>query len=162
MKVRFALPRVLLVASLVLGAAWALMHRDSLDGNQVQALVHGAGASGPLLLVALYMVSTVLFVPGSLFGLAGGALFGPVWGSLWNLLGAMLGASLSFLAARYIAADWVARRAGGRLGQLIAGVEAEGWRFIAFVRLVPLFPFNLLNYALGLTRIPFGQGRLHE
>jgi hypothetical protein len=49
----------------------------------------------------------------------------------------------------------VARKAGGRAKQLIDGVEQEGWRFVAFVRLVPLFPFNLLNYALGLTRIPF-------
>ena len=65
-----------------------------------------------------------------------------------------MGATLAFLAARYLAADWVRRKAGGRLDRLIAGVEAEGWRFVAFVRLVPLFPFNLLNYALGLTRIP--------
>ena len=55
--------------------------------------------------------------------------------------------------ARYVASDWVTRRAGGRLQQLIEGVEEEGWRFVAFVRLVPLFPFNLLNYALGLTRL---------
>jgi uncharacterized membrane protein YdjX (TVP38/TMEM64 family) len=72
---------------------------------------------------------------------------------LWNLIGATLGATLAFLAARYIAGDWVARRTGGRLNALVEGVEAEGWRFVAFVRLVPLFPFNLLNYALGLTRI---------
>jgi rhodanese-related sulfurtransferase/membrane protein DedA with SNARE-associated domain len=87
--------------------------------------------------------------------MAGGALFGPVWGTLWNLTGATLGASLAFLIARYLGADWVARRAGPRLSRLNDGVAAEGWRFIAFVRLVPLFPFNLLNYALGLTRIAF-------
>jgi uncharacterized membrane protein YdjX (TVP38/TMEM64 family) len=95
----------------------------------------------------------VAFLPGAVFGLAGGALFGPVWGSLWNLIGATLGATLAFLAARYTAGDWVARRTGARLKALVEGVEAEGWRFVAFVRLVPLFPFNLLNYALGLTRI---------
>jgi len=81
------------------------------------------------------------------------ALFGPVWGSVWNLAGATLGATLAFLIARYVASDWVAHRSRGRLKGLIDGVEAEGWRFIAFVRLVPVFPFNLLNYALGLTRI---------
>lgn len=58
-----------------------------------------------------------------------------------------------FLIARYLASDWVAQKAGGRVKQLINGVEGEGWRFVAFVRLVPLFPFNFLNYALGLTRI---------
>jgi rhodanese-related sulfurtransferase/membrane protein DedA with SNARE-associated domain len=88
------------------------------------------------------------------FALAGGALFGPFWGSLWNLAGATLGATLAFLVARYIAEDWVARQAGDLLKRLIDGAEAEGWRFVAFVRLVPLFPFNLSNYVLGLTRIP--------
>ncbi len=103
--------------------------------------------------VVLYAVGAVLFLPGSIITLAGGALFGPVWGSVYNLLGATIGATLAFLAARYLASDWVARKAGGRLARLIAGVEDEGWRFVALVRLVPLFPFNLLNYALGLTRI---------
>jgi rhodanese-related sulfurtransferase/membrane protein YqaA with SNARE-associated domain len=87
--------------------------------------------------------------------LAGGALFGPVLGTVLNLTGATLGASLAFLVSRHLASDRVARKTGGRLKQLIRGVESEGWRFVAFVRLVPLFPFNLLNYALGLTRIPF-------
>ena len=62
---------------------------------------------------------------------------------------------LAFLVSRYLASDWIADKAGGRVKQLINGVEGEGWRFVAFVRLVPLFPFNLLNYALGLTRIRF-------
>jgi rhodanese-related sulfurtransferase/membrane protein DedA with SNARE-associated domain len=88
-----------------------------------------------------------------IFSLAGGALFGPFWGTLWNLTGATVGATLAFLIARYIAADWIARKTGGLLKRLIDGIDAEGWRFVAFVRLVPLFPFNLSNYALGLTRI---------
>jgi len=111
------------------------------------------GRWAPPVFIALYAAATVLFVPGSVMTLAGGALFGPLWGTLWNLIGAVLGATLAFVAARYVAADFVARRAGGRLKALVEGVEAEGWRFVAFVRLVPLFPFNLLNYALGLTRI---------
>jgi uncharacterized membrane protein YdjX (TVP38/TMEM64 family) len=92
-------------------------------------------------------------VPGSIPTLTAGVLFGPVLGSLYALAGATAGATLAFLVARHLAADWVAEKAGRRLKQLIAGVDAEGWRFVAFVRLVPLFPFNFLNYALGLTRI---------
>jgi len=98
-------------------------------------------------------VSAVFFMPGLLFTLAGGALFGPLYGTLYNLTGATIGATLAFLTARYIAHEWVAQRAGNRLRQLVRGVEEEGWRFVAFTRLVPLFPFNLLNYALGLTNI---------
>jgi len=99
----------------------------------------------------------VLFMPGSIHTVAGGALFGPLWRTLWNLSGATLGAMLAFVIARYIGSDWVARRASERLAGLIRGVEEEGWRFVAFVRLVPLFPFNLVNYAFGLTRIGFSE-----
>jgi uncharacterized membrane protein YdjX (TVP38/TMEM64 family) len=78
-----------------------------------------------------------------------------VWGTLINLSAATLGAALAFLVSRYVAGDWVRARSGGLTQRLVEGVEGEGWRFVAFTRLVPLFPFNLLNYALGLTRIPF-------
>ena len=60
---------------------------------------------------------------------------------------------MAFLVVRYLASEWIGRKAGGRLRLLIEGVEVEGWRFVNFTRLVPLFPFNPLNYALGLTRI---------
>jgi uncharacterized membrane protein YdjX (TVP38/TMEM64 family)/rhodanese-related sulfurtransferase len=149
--------RVRLVAGLALIGAvtLALMNRDRLDPAALAAWVQSAGIAGPLLFMLLYALATVLFLPGSVLTLAGGALFGPVWGTLINLTGATVGAALAFLAARYLASDWVERKAAGRLRQLMDGVEQEGWRFVAFVRLVPLFPFNLLNYALGLTRIRF-------
>jgi len=133
----------------------AVSWRDRFDMAAVQTWVEGAGVAAPLVFIAVYATATVLFLPGAAITMAGGALFGPVWGTLWNLAGATLGASLAFLIARYLGSDWVARRAGPRLSRLNEGVAAEGWRFVAFVRLVPLFPFNVLNYALGLTRIAF-------
>jgi uncharacterized membrane protein YdjX (TVP38/TMEM64 family) len=147
------LPRVVLVLAIVAAIAWFATHRSYFAAGHLEAELRAMGPWAPLAFIALYAAATVLFVPGSVMTLAGGALFGPLWGTLWNLIGAVLGATLAFLAARYVAADFVARRAGGRLKALVEGVEAEGWRFVAFVRLVPLFPFNLLNYALGLTRI---------
>ena len=156
MTPRRLVPRValaLLVAALI---AVAALNRERIDPAVLDAWIAGLGGWAPIGYVAVYALATIAFVPGTIFGLAGGALFGPVWGTVFNLLGATCGATLAFLVARYLAADWIARRAGGRLGRLIAGVEAEGWRFVAFVRLVPLFPFNLSNYALGLTRIPLG------
>lgn len=149
------LPRALIGLALLAAIAAAIVYRDRFDAAALESWVNSAGAAGPLLFMALYALATVLFLPGSVITLAGGALFGPVWGTLWNLTGATIGAALAFLVARYLGADWVARRAGPRLQNLNDGVTAEGWRFVAFVRLVPLFPFNLLNYALGLTRIPF-------
>jgi uncharacterized membrane protein YdjX (TVP38/TMEM64 family)/rhodanese-related sulfurtransferase len=147
--------RAMLGLGLLVAVGVAVALRDQFDVAALQAWVEGAGAAGPIVFMALYALATVLFLPGSVLTLAGGALFGPVWGTLWNLTGATVGAALAFLIARYLGADWVARRAGPRLSRLNDGVTAEGWRFVAFVRLVPLFPFNLLNYALGLTRIPF-------
>jgi uncharacterized membrane protein YdjX (TVP38/TMEM64 family)/rhodanese-related sulfurtransferase len=153
MNLQRALPRLILAFLLVGGIAWAIVNRQRFDVGAIEAAIHDMGAWAPLAYMGLYVIATVLFLPGSLLGLAGGALFGPVWGAIYTLIGATVGATLAFLAARYIASDWVRAKAGGRLKQLIEGVEAEGWRFVAFTRLVPLFPFNLLNYALGLTRI---------
>lgn len=146
--------RIALALALAAGLVLGLANRDVLSGDGLHRWFVDAGIWAPLAFIALYAAATVFFLPGSVLTLAAGALFGAVPGALYSLSGATLGATLAFLVARYLAADWVARRAGGRLKQLIEGVEAEGWRFVAFVRLVPLFPFNLVNYALGLTRIP--------
>ena len=148
--------RLILVVILLTGITLALVYRQHLNAdslNQLLGQVQQGGAVSALVFMLIYAVGTVFFFPGSVLTLAGGALFGPVLGTLLNLTGATLGATLAFLMARYLASDWVAARTGGRLKQLMEGVEQEGWRFVAFVRLVPLFPFNLLNYALGLTRI---------
>ena len=145
--------RIGLLLMLVAGIAVAVVYRDRFDIAALERWIQDAGIWAPLLFMAVYAVAAVLFLPGSVLTLAGGALFGPVLGTFYNLTGATIGATLAFLIARYLVSDWVAERTGGRLKQLINGVEGEGWRFVAFTRLVPLFPFNLLNYALGLTRI---------
>jgi len=157
MSMRRLLPRLALALALVATAVWAALHRDQINLATIDAWLGSLGLWAPIGYIILYALATIAFVPGAIFSLVGGALFGPLWGSLWNLLGATLGAALAFLIARYMAGDWVERKAGGFLKRLMEGVDAEGWRFIAFVRLVPLFPFNLLNYVLGLTRIPFHQ-----
>jgi uncharacterized membrane protein YdjX (TVP38/TMEM64 family) len=154
MTPRAVLPRLALGVVIAGAAIWLALNRDRLDPALIEISMQELGLWAPLGYVALFALGTVLLIPGAIFGLAGGVLFGPVWGAVLNLIGATLGATLAFLAARYLAADWVRRKAGGRLDRLIAGVEAEGWRFVAFVRLVPLVPFTLLNYALGLTHIP--------
>ena len=145
--------RYALLALLIAGIALAIVYRDAFDAAALEIWVKDAGPAGPILFMLIYALGAVFFLPGSALTLAGGALFGPVWGTLYNLTGATIGATLAFLIARYLASDWVEQKTGGHLKQLKQGVEGEGWRFVAFVRLVPLFPFNLLNYALGLTRI---------
>ncbi len=145
--------RILLLTLIVAGITAAILYRNHFDAQLLAQWIEDAGVAGPLLFILIYAVGTVVFLPGSVLTLAGGALFGPVLGTLYNLIGATIGATLAFLVARYLASDWVERKTGGRLKRLKEGVEQEGWRFVAFVRLVPLFPYNLLNYALGLTRL---------
>lgn len=125
----------------------------SVDVESFSDSIQSFGPLAWLVFMLVYAVGTVFFFPGSLLTLAGGAIFGPVLGTFLNLTSATFGAVLAFLVARYLASDWVENKAAGRLKRLKNGVENEGWRFVAFVRLVPVFPFNLLNYALGLTRI---------
>ena len=152
-RVTNRLVRLALLLVLVAGTAVAIVYRGQIDVTALEQWVRGAGAVGPIVFMLIYALGAVVFFPGSVLTLAGGALFGPVMGTFYNLTGATVGATLAFVVARYLAAQWVEQRTAGRLKQLKEGVEAEGWRFVAFVRLVPLFPFNLLNYALGLTRI---------
>ena len=149
--------RFVLLLLVITGIAVVVVYRDQLDATALESWLQNAGAAAPLVFMLVYIIGTLFFFPGSVLTLLGGALFGPVAGTFYNLTAATIGAMLSFLMARFLAADWVANKTGGRLKQLINGVENEGWRFVAFVRLVPLFPFNLLNYALGLTRISFTQ-----
>ncbi|MFV1984193.1 MAG: VTT domain-containing protein [Thiohalomonadales bacterium] len=147
------LTRLLILILIVTGITLVIMYRDQLDATALEHWVKNAGAAGPVVFMLLYAIGTILFFPGSVLTLAGGAIFGPILGTLYNLTGATFGATIAFIISRYLASDWVEQKTGGRLKQLKVGVEEEGWRFVAFVRLVPLFPFNLLNYALGLTRI---------
>jgi len=140
---------ILLLAGIVV----AIMYRDQFSAEALENWVNGFGAAGPIVFMLIYIVGTVFFLPGSVLTLAGGALFGPVMGTFYNLTAATIGAIISFIAARYLASDWVEKKAGDRVKALNEGVEADGWKYVAIVRLIPLFPFNILNYALGLTKI---------
>ncbi len=148
-----SLYKLLLLLILLCGIVWVLFNDPSLYLNSIENLIQNHGAAAPIVFILIYILATIFFFPGSLLTLLGGALFGPLWGVIYNLSGATIGAVIAFLTARYLAADWVAKQSAPRLKQLIHGVETEGWRFVAFTRLVPVFPFNLLNYALGLTKI---------
>lgn len=145
--------RMLAGAAILAGVAIAVLWRDDIDAVALQAWVAGFGPWAPAVFVCAYAVATVFFVPGLLFTLAAGALFGPWLGTLFGLLGATAGAAIAFLAARHLFGEWIVRRAPARARRVVEGVEAEGWRFVAMTRLIPFIPFNALNYALGLTRI---------
>lgn len=104
---------------------------------------------------AAYVAVTALSLPGAVvMTLAAGALFGVSVGTLLVSFASTLGATLAFLTARYLMADWVEKRFGDRLKPIHQGMEKSGARFLFTLRLVPLFPFMLINLVMGLTRIP--------
>ncbi|HWK96722.1 MAG TPA: TVP38/TMEM64 family protein [Pseudolabrys sp.] len=143
----------LVVVAAVLAMVWLFWGVTTVSALQTR--VASLGHWAPAGFILLYAISTVAGLPGGILDVVGGAVFGPVYGSLINLAGGTLGAAGAFLLARYVAADWVRRRAGPRVQKVMTSVEEDGWRFVAFVRLVPVIPYTIVNYMLGLTRIPF-------
>jgi uncharacterized membrane protein YdjX (TVP38/TMEM64 family) len=117
--------------------------------------IRGMGALAPALFIVLYIVAAVLFIPGSILTIGAGVLFGLVWGSVYVSIGATLGATAAFLVGRYFARDWVRGQLEGnrKFTAIDRAVGREGWKIVLMTRLSPVFPFNLLNYAFGLTAV---------
>ena len=113
------------------------------------------GPWGPVIFVGLYVVATVLFVPGSVLTLGAEAVFGVVLGSVCVSISATLGATAAFLVGRYLARDAIARKIekNEKFATIDRAVAGEGWKIVLLTRLSPVFPFTLLNYAFGLTRV---------
>ena len=147
--------RAALVLLIAAGLLWSLVNRERFEVESLTDWIESFGLLAPLAFCAARVLGAVVMVPGSLMAIAAGVMFGVLWGAAYNLIASTAGAVLAFVLARYLFPDLIARCVAhhGRLRRLVEGVEEEGWRFVAFVRLVPLFPYNLLNYALGLTRI---------
>jgi len=140
--------------------AWALGLHDLVRPDRLARLrteIEAYGPWAPALYVGGYVIAELLFVPALPLTLLGGLVFGPVWGSVYTWVAATLAAALAFLVARHLARDTVERwkAASPGLARIDAAVERHGWRILMLTRLIPLFPFNLQNFAYGLTRIPF-------
>jgi uncharacterized membrane protein YdjX (TVP38/TMEM64 family) len=117
--------------------------------------VQGLGAWGAIAFIGLYILATILFLPGSVLTLGAGVLFGIGAGSIYVFVGATIGATLAFLIGRYLARGWVARRLAGndKFRAIDQAIAREGLKIIFLTRLSPIIPFNLLNYALGVTQV---------
>lgn len=115
------------------------------------------GRWGPAMFIIIYILATVLFVPGSILALAAGVLFGVLWGSIYVSIGATIGAVVAFLIGRYLARGWVAKQieGNGMFKVIDETVAREGWKIVGLMQLSPIFPFNMLNYAFGVTQVSF-------
>lgn len=149
---------ITLLAIVVVAYFTGLLNYLSLDNlNVLRDWIDGFGAIAPVVFIALYAVAVVAFLPATPLTLLAGLVFGAVWGTLWTWIGATIGLTLAFLMGRYAARGLVDswKENNERVRKLDEGVEKNGWRMLLITRLVPVFPFNLQNYAYGLTSMRF-------
>jgi uncharacterized membrane protein YdjX (TVP38/TMEM64 family) len=131
----------------------AMLLQDAL--KDALTWVDSLGALAPLAFIAIYNVATVLLIPGSVLTLGSGILFGLGWGTLYVVVAATLGATIAFWIGRNFARGWVSRQLEKypEFEAIDRAVAGQGFKIVALVRLSPLFPFNLLNYAFGITQV---------
>jgi uncharacterized membrane protein YdjX (TVP38/TMEM64 family)/Fe-S oxidoreductase len=129
-----------------------------MEQQTLRTLIGSYGSLAPVVYMLAYAIAPVFFLPGLPITIVGGILFGPLWGVIYTITGSTAGACMAFLVSRYLAREWIeGKLKSPRWKRLDEGVEKHGWKVVAFTRLIPLFPFNLLNYAFGLTKIGFKQ-----
>lgn len=152
--------RLIALAGMVLvllaaGMVFQQRLREVLEG--VLRWMQDLGAIGALVFGVVYVLATILMVPGSILTLGAGLLFGVFWGTVTVSVASTIGASLAFLAGRFLARDWIAAKVAGkaRFEAIDRAVGREGFRIVLLTRLSPIFPYNLLNYGYGLTGVDF-------
>lgn len=147
---------------LLLGAALLLAVKHFNLFGQLQSLliaglnwIKGVGPAGPAIFILFYIVLCVLLIPGSVLTAGAGVLFGVALGTVYVSIASVAGATCAFLIGRYLARAWVARKIEGnpKFKAIDEAVAREGWKIVGLTRLSPVFPFTLLNYAYGLTKV---------
>jgi uncharacterized membrane protein YdjX (TVP38/TMEM64 family) len=147
--------RVALVLLIGAGVAVAVIYHSRLDAESI-ALAIARYPLAPLIFLLAHVVASLIFFPRTVLAVAAGVAFGVWWGTLWAALGSVIGAVAGFLLARYVNDGLVDLESMKRFGPVLLRAERGGWRAIAVLRLVPIIPHALSNYALGLTRVPLG------
>lgn len=125
--------------------------------SRMEAWIGSLGGWGPAMFALVYIVAAVAMIPGGLITIAAGAIFGLLWGFIAVSIGSTIGASLAFLIGRYVARKTVQEQTKKypKFAAIDRAIDEGGWKIIAMLRLVPLFPFNVGNYLLGLTPVKF-------
>jgi uncharacterized membrane protein YdjX (TVP38/TMEM64 family) len=147
--------RLALVLLVLAGAVFLWARQGAVNAEAIAQVIESYPAA-PLVFVGIHVVASLIFFPRTVLAVAAGAMFGAWAGTLWAALGATIGAVAGFLLARYVNGGLVDLESMQRLGPLLLRAERGGWRAVAVLRLIPVIPHALTNYALGLTRLPLG------
>lgn len=150
-KMKWILVILVVVAFVYTSRAWNIQDRI----KELLIWINGLGLKGVMVYIGLYIAACVFFLPGFIITLGGGAIYGVVWGSVYVSVGSTLGATCAFLLGRTLARDWIAKKIeqNAKFQAIDEAVAREGWKIVLLTRLSPVFPFNLLNYSFGLTKV---------
>jgi uncharacterized membrane protein YdjX (TVP38/TMEM64 family) len=141
--------------AVAVGAALIWRNRGLLDPQAISDAI-AARPAAPLVFLAAHVAASLLFLPRTVLAVAAGIMFGTGWGLVWAAAGSVLGAVAGFLVARYVNAGMIEPETLPRFGRILQRVEQGGWRSVMALRLIPVIPHSLANYALGLTRLRLG------
>ncbi len=145
----------LLTVVCIIATGLALYLLGGVNPALIQAWLKSAGIWAPIVYITLYVVATVLVLPSTALNLTGGAIFGPVLGTVWTSVGAIIAAIVSFAFTRTVGRVAVAKRLAGRWQAMDAEVRRGGLFYMFAIRLIPIMPYGLVNFAAGLTSVSF-------
>lgn len=126
-----------------------------IDREQIQALLIAAGIWAPIVYIILYTLGTLLILPSTPLNLSGGAIFGIWWGTLWTTVAAVIAAVVAFAFARTVGREWMSRKLAGRWEVMDAEIRQGGLFYLFAIRLLPIIPYGIVNFAAGLTSMRF-------
>lgn len=159
-RVRLNIPKllILLIIALLIAGGFYLNSQHIFSAEKLMNLLERNPVLAPVIFLGIYAVAPALFLPSIPITLAAGFFWGPIWGVVFSITGATIGACLPFFLSRYLLQDFIKNKVSPERWQWLQDkVNQHGWQAVAFTRLIPVFPFNLLNYLFGLTPIAFFQ-----
>ncbi|MEM8642845.1 MAG: TVP38/TMEM64 family protein [Cyanobacteria bacterium P01_G01_bin.54] len=144
---------ILLLIFCVIATAGGVYLLGGVEQAQIEAWLERAGIWAPLIYILLYTIGTLLILPSTPLNLSGGAIFGVVWGTLWTTVAALIAAIVAFAFTRTIGRQWIAQRLKGRWETFDAEMRQGGLFYMSAIRLLPIIPYGIVNFAAGLTSI---------
>ncbi|KQX68144.1 TVP38/TMEM64 family protein [Paenibacillus sp. Root444D2] len=146
---------LLLFIVVIGGLLWLNYKVLHLGPEDIRAWILSFGWASPVLFIFIYAVRPLILFPASVLSLTGGLAFGPVWGTVYTIVGATIGAVLSFWLARFLGNKLVSTRSKEKWGKLEKQLQQKGFIYILLLRLIPIFPFDLISYGAGVAKVNF-------
>jgi uncharacterized membrane protein YdjX (TVP38/TMEM64 family) len=153
MRKRSWIFKTVLLVAIIGGLLWFNHSVLHLSPTLIQKWIISFGWAAPVLYILIYTVRPLILFPASILSLTGGLAFGPLWGMLYTVIGATMGAVLSFISARVLGKRLIQKKWVGQWHKVEKQLEERGFLYILILRLIPLFPFDLISYASGVSKV---------